>query len=119
MAVEMALVTPLLMTMVLGIIEYGWAFTVRHSLVAAAREGARVAALPGSTEQQVRDRVAGWLQPLNLENYTVTLTRATPEVPIETVQLQVPFSEVTLVANYFGISGNLSATCSMRKEGPP
>lgn len=117
--VEMAVVTPLLLTMLFGIIEYGWVFTVRQALVTASREGARTAALPGSTESEIQERIAHYLEPLGLTTYQVELTRATPpESSTETVHVTIPYSDVTLLGSYFGsTSYNLGATCSMRKEG--
>lgn len=116
--VEMAVVTPLLLTMLFGIIEYGWVFTVKQGLTTAAREGARTAALPGSTEEDIRSRVASFLAPLGLTTYQVELTRATAENPTETVHVTVPYADVTLVGCYFGsTSYNLGAQVSMRKEG--
>ncbi len=117
-AVEMAVVTPLLLTMLFGIIEYGWVFTVKQTMVTAAREGARVAALPGSTEQDVRDRVAQYLSPMGVTSYDLTFTHYTSGNPTETVKITVPYAHVSLLGSYFGsTSFNLAATCSMRKEG--
>ena len=117
-AVEMAIVTPILLTMLFGIIEYGWVFTVRQALVTAAREGARTASLPGSTEQEVRDRIAQYMTPLGMATYTVTFTHPLPDNPVESVHIAVPYSDVTLLGSYFGSTNfNLGATCSMRKEG--
>ncbi len=117
-AVEMALVTPLLLTMLFGIIEYGWVFTVRQGLVTAAREGARTAALPGSTDDEIRARVNQYLSPLGLTTHTIELTHATDDSPVETVHVAIPYSDVTLIGSYFGSTDyNLGATSSMRKEG--
>jgi hypothetical protein len=44
-AVEFALVLPLLLMLVFGIVEWGLAFGRIHSMEAAAREGARLASL--------------------------------------------------------------------------
>jgi len=44
-AVEMAIVLPLLLLILLGIIEFGRAYNVQVSLTQAAREGARYAAI--------------------------------------------------------------------------
>ena len=44
-AVEFAFVVPLLLTLVLGIVEFGHAFQVQGTLSAAAREGVRAMAL--------------------------------------------------------------------------
>jgi len=116
--VEMAVVTPLLVTMLLGIIEYGWVFAVRQALVSAAREGARTAALPASTEEDVRASIDQVLRPLGLTTYNVQMTHATPANPTETIRIAIPYSDVTLVGGFFGPTNyDLGATCSMRKEG--
>lgn len=115
--VEMAVVTPLLLTMLFGIIEYGWVFSVKQGLVTAAREGARTAALPGSTDEDIEQRVSEYLNPLGLTTYTVALSRATPSDPTETVDITIPYSDVSLLGNFFGgRNSDLKASCSMRKE---
>lgn len=117
-AVEMAVVTPILLTMLFGIIEYGWVFTLRQALVTSAREGARVAALPGSEDEEIIARVNDYLVPYGITTQNIELTRATSENPVETVHVTVPYADVTLLGSYFGsTSFNLGATCSMRKEG--
>lgn len=116
--VEMAVVTPLLLTILFGIIEYGWVFSVRQTLIQAAREGARTAALPGSTNAQVEARINEQLHLMGLSNYSIDLTRATPSDPTERVEISIPYSEVTLVGGFFGdTSFDLGAACTMRKEG--
>ena len=116
--VEMAVVLPLLLTMVFGIIEYGWVFTVKQALTTAAREGARVAALPGSTVEDVEQRVSEYLTPLGLTTYQTQLTRAVPADPTETLELTLEYEDVTLLGGFFGNTNfDLHARCSMRKEG--
>lgn len=60
--VEFALVTPLLLILLLGVLQIALAMHVRATLTAAAAEGARVAALSGSSlsrgEQRTRDVLA-------------------------------------------------------------
>lgn len=115
--VEMAVVAPLLLTLVFGIIEYGWVFTVRQALANAAREGARVAVLEGSTTSDIQTRASAYLQPYGLTGYTFTITRATTTNSTETVQITIPYSRVTLLGAFFGSTNfNLNATSSMRKE---
>lgn len=117
-AVEMAVVTPLLLTMLFGIIEYGWVFTIRQALTTAAREGARTASLPGASDDDIRNRISIYMQPLGMTTYRVELTRATDDNPVETVAVKVPYADVTLIGCYFGSTDyDLGATCSMRKEG--
>jgi Flp pilus assembly protein TadG len=114
----MAIVTPILLTMLFGIIEYGWVFTVRQALVTAAREGARTAALPGSTVGEVETRISDFLDPLGLSTYASDITVDDDGRPVGTVELQIPYADVSLVGCYFGnTDGTLFASCSMRKEG--
>lgn len=116
-AVELAVVTPLLLTMLFGIIEFGWMFTVGQTLVTAAREGARTAVLPGSTVMDVETRVTEYMQPLGLTGYTTQTGTDSSGSPSGVVTISIPYANVTLVAGYFGgLTGNMSATCSMRKE---
>ncbi len=117
-AVEMAIIAPILLTMLFGIVEYGWISTVRQALVTATREAARTAALPGSTTSEIEERVQEYLDPLGLEGYEIETTRSTPDVPTETVRVTIPYGEVTLVGGYFGSTDwTLGAVSSMRKEG--
>lgn len=116
-AVEMALVTPFLLTMLFGIIEYGWVFTVRQTLTQAAREGARLAIVSGVTDDEVEARVNQFLAPLGITTHTTELTRASNGDPTETVHVSVPYADVTLIGEYFGSTNyNLGATISMRSE---
>jgi Flp pilus assembly protein TadG len=56
-AVEMAIVLPVLVLLVFGIIQWSIYFNRLQGLQAAAREGARVAALPQSTQSDVKTKV--------------------------------------------------------------
>lgn len=118
-AVEMAVVTPLLLTLLFGIIEYGWTFSVKQSLVTAAREGAREASMPGSSDDEIRDRVQEYLAPMGVTSAEVELTRASPpDQPTETVTVTVPYADISLLGGFFGTTDyDLRSSCSMRKEG--
>lgn len=120
--VEMAVVTPLLLTMLFGIIEFGYAFTARQALVTAAREGARLAAMPGEasaeTDAQIEAAINEYLNPLGLTTHTTTITHSTVDDPTETIEVTIPYEDVSLVGGYFGDTNfDLGAKCSMRKEG--
>ena len=117
-AVELAVVLPLLLTIVFGIIEFGWVFMVRETLVNSSREGCRVAVLQGSTEQDIRDQVSASMGPTGLSNYTIEINRASAGSHNETVKVLIPYAEVSLLGGYFGPTDfNLAATTVMRKEG--
>lgn len=61
-AVEFALVAPLFLGLVLGIVEFGRAMMVGQLVTNAAREGARLAVLNGATNDQVEAAVVDTLQ---------------------------------------------------------
>lgn len=118
--VEFAVVLPLLLTILFGIIEYGWVFMVRQTLQTAAREGARIAILQTSVEPyaNVVGRVARVMAPTGLSTYSITMTHAEDGDPVETVQISIPYNDVSLMGGFFGThSYNLAGSCSMRKEG--
>ena len=118
--VELAVVLPLLLTIVFGIIEFGWVFMVRDTLVNASREGCRVAVLQGSTQQDIQDRVATSMSGAGLSTFTVQITSSTATNPNETVKVLIPYGDVSLLGGYFfggSTDFNLTATTIMRKEG--
>jgi len=55
--VELALIAPLFLSLLAGIIEFGQAFRIQHSLSHAARRGARAAIVDGATTEQVVQRI--------------------------------------------------------------
>jgi Flp pilus assembly protein TadG len=118
--VEFAVVAPLLLTLLFGIIEYGYVFLVRQTVVHAAREGCRVAVLQSTTDPytEVTDRVADIMSSVGITNYTVTMTHATLANPEELVRISVPMSEVSLVGCIIPHSASeVVGAASMRKEG--
>lgn len=65
---EFALVLPILMILVFGIVDFARAFYAISTLVSAVREGARYAAvleqpLASTSQQQIRDRVRATARP--------------------------------------------------------
>jgi Flp pilus assembly protein TadG len=60
-AVEFALVVPLLVLLVFGIVQFGIAYNRVQGLQAAAREGARLGSLPQTTQSQISSRVTSAL----------------------------------------------------------
>ena len=118
--VEFAVVLPLLLTILFGIMEYGWVFMVRQTLQTAAREGARIAILQTSTSPYTSalTRVAEVMEPTGLTGYSVSMTHATVADPVETITVTVPYSDVSLMGGFFGTHAyDLGGSCSMRKEG--
>lgn len=60
--IEAAFVLPMLLFVSIGIIEFGRAFQTWQVVTNAAREGARVAVLPGMSDDAIRTRVRDYLQ---------------------------------------------------------
>jgi len=59
--IEFALVLPVLLLITCGIFDFGFLFQRYEVLTNAAREGARMASLPGYTETDVQNRVNAYL----------------------------------------------------------
>lgn len=118
-AVEMAVVSPVMFAILFGIIEFGWLFTVRHTMVNAAREGARFGALQGITEHEIEDRAKQYLRPLGIDGRcTVHIEMPTSDDPTVVVRITVPRSSVSLVGNFFHFTGGeLEGEAAMRREG--
>jgi Flp pilus assembly protein TadG len=75
-AVEFALVVSLLVMLVFGLMEYGLAFWQIQNLRSATREGARVAAVRGSTDQisdAMENASAGSIPPGSSGYFSVTV----------------------------------------------
>jgi hypothetical protein len=60
--IEFALILPLLLLIMLGIVDFGFMFQRYEVLTNAAREGARVAVLPGYTTADVQARVCAYVK---------------------------------------------------------
>jgi hypothetical protein len=115
--VEFAVVLPLLLTILFGIIEYGWVFFIRQTLQNSAREGCRLLVLQTSVEPyaNVYARVADVMQPTGVTGYQTTLSRDGCE---ESVAVSVPYTDISLLGGFFGTEDyDLTGTCTMRKEG--
>ena len=123
--VELAVVTPLLLLMLFGIMEFGWAFMVHETLTNGVREACRVAVLQGSTAEDAEARFALAIASTNL-TATPTIEYVDTDDPPDgvndtvNVSVSVPYSEVTItgLGSFLGIQREfLGAVCSMRREG--
>jgi len=116
--VEMAVVLPVLLTILFGIIEFGWTFMVYQSITNAAREGCRVAVLEGSTETDIQGRIDQYMTLVGITNYQVEINRSATGNPTEEVIVRVPYASVSLLNGYFGPTNfNIAGKACMRKEG--
>ncbi len=127
--IEFALVFPMLLLVMLGIIDFGFLFQRYEVLTNAAREGARVAVLPGYNATDVQNRVSQYLTAGGLTGTVTVPTPVTANVNIggscmtlTTVTVSYPHTYLFLgpIVGLLGGSGftnkTLQATASMRNE---
>lgn len=131
--VEMALVLPIFVAVVLGIIEFGRAMMVGQMVTNAARESTRLAIIDGSTNTSVTTWVKDFLQSsigVSSADVTVQITVvAAPGNPspgnqignalprdLVTVRVEVPFDKVSYIPGNYLNGKKLSAQSSMRHE---
>jgi Flp pilus assembly protein TadG len=119
---ETALVLPIVLLVAVGIFEFGRAFQTWQILTNAAREGARIAVLPGSSVSDVQSRVVTYMHQGQLPNATTDMVVVDQSVtmPIgptataaaSVVTVNYPFSFVMLnpVAKLLSSSASLGAT---------
>ncbi len=123
-AVEFAVVAPVFLLMIFGMIEVGRAIMVQQILTNASREGARLAVLDSQTAlaPEVTAKVTSYLQNSAITGATVTINPSEPTTagygePV-TVTVSVPYSSVSwLPTTWFMKSGaTLKASSVMRRE---
>lgn len=88
-AVEFAIILPVLVILLFGIIQFALAFNRLQGLHAAAREGARIASIPGTSVGDVNDRVDSALDGVAIENPTVSVSATCDGRSGETVVVEV------------------------------
>lgn len=82
--IEFALVLPLLLLVVLGIVDFGFLFQRMEVVTNAAREGARIGVLPGYTSADVCSRVLDFVQNGGLPTTGSCPTPTNPTLDIDT-----------------------------------
>ena len=118
---EFAVVAPVFLLLVFGMIEYGRLVMVQQMLTNASREGARLAVLDGSTTTDVENVVDSYLTSGNITGATVTMTPNPPGDAASgdpvTVQVQIPYADVSWLPSpmYLG-NTTMTATSVMRRE---
>ncbi len=125
-AVEAAIIFPILLLLTLGGIHFGWLFLKAQQLTNAARTGARIAILPGVTvDGDVRPAVNSLMASAGMggSDYAVTVTpgdistAATGDVI--TVRIPVLAANVSIMPlPGFSDDWNLQGSVTMAKEGP-
>ena len=127
--IEMAMALPLLLLVTMAAVEFGRAYQHWQVLTNAAREGARMAVLPGVNDAAVRDRVTTYMTSGRLSapgGANITVTRNTPlgagtgstvvvDYPFTFIMLQ-PVAQLVAGGNAVGEPLTMSASAMMRNE---
>ena len=133
--IETALTLPIVLVISISIFEFGRALQVWQLLTNAAREGARVAVLPGSTPDVVRQRAldymaAGGLQnralnQINVQSNAQIIMSGNP-VSASQVTISYPFNfmllnpimQLIVRGSRVGAPITMTASALMRNEAP-
>ena len=115
--VEFALLIPVLIIIVMGIIEFGRLWMTMVTLSGAAREGVRVAAVTAPDQALVEAAVDRVLDAADISGATITISGPSAENEV-TVSVEITYTVITgsLVP---GLSGSmqLARSAVMRWEG--
>lgn len=128
--VEFALVLPILLLLVAGIVDFGFLFQRYEVVTNAAREGARTATLPGYSQADVRQRVQSYLTSGGLSSTAAISVVSAPTtlasgrtVNLTTVTVDYP-NTFTLIGPFAALVGGsgwgtttLRGRAAMRVEG--
>lgn len=115
-ALEFAILLPVVLTILFGIIQYGNILYVRQLMTQAAEEAARSYAYDSTTAANAESLAANRLVSTGL-TYSVTLTEPAADETNVRVLITTPMNEAALV-NVLGavISGNIEVSVILRME---
>jgi len=130
---EAAITVPMILLISVGIFEFGRAYQTWQVLTNAAREGARVAVISGTTDDAVKARVVAYMQNgalndgaatmvtvtrgVTLTGTTDTGTQITINYPFQFMVLQ-PVASLIVNGSTLGAPITMSASAEMRNESP-
>jgi Flp pilus assembly protein TadG len=113
-AIEFAILLPVLIAMLFAIIQYGLVLSTRQLMVYAARESARSYAIGESTEAEAEALAISLLNNASL-NYDVVIDDDGTDV---TLSITVPMAEAAIInaLETSLMSGNIAVSVTMRLE---
>lgn len=120
--VEFALIAPLFLSIIAGIIELGRAIEVVQLLTNASREGARVGSFDSTKQSStITTAVNAYLSNVGISGATTTVSPNPPSAASNgqsiTVTVSIPFSKVTWLPTPFFLGGqSLQATSVMCRQ---
>lgn len=115
--VEMAFLMPLLVMLLFGIIEFGWAFSQFQDLRHGAREAARLAAVDTDTDANMAATVCGLMEVSTGQTIVFGLSGGTEIGDIAEVTVSAPLAELTNLMGIF-LPSTLTSDVEFRLEQP-
>lgn len=121
--VEFAVVLPVLLLLLLGLMELGWAFFKASQLTTAARAGVREAIRPDTTEVDVQAKLDEMMQTMGMGGVSYDF-ELEPGVSVEAgepieVSVVVAYDQLTLTGlRMIPMLETLRGHAAMAKEGP-
>ncbi len=106
--VEMAIVLPLLLLLLFGIIEFGHLLFVRHNMINAATQGTRAGIMPEATDASVRATVTRALEDSGVGGLAMTtnviFNDIVPNPPdlVGTLEVEVEVTSTYAEVSIFG-----------------
>ena len=125
-SVEAAIIFPLLLTVIFGMIEYGWLLREQQIVLNTCREGARVGAMVDSTSNNVTGStgvVTTIMSGYSLAGYTATLNPSNisssnlSKGDTFTLTISIPYKPLLGITSLFPLPSTLTAAVTMEKEG--
>jgi Flp pilus assembly protein TadG len=125
-AVELALLSPFIVTLILGMVEIAHGLAVKESLSDAAQKACRTGAKPGKSTADAQAEVDNIMQDLNITNYStaILLNGTTTDIQYAkhndqiSVKVTVPVSQVFWAATFFIPAQDVeSETVVMLRQG--
>ena len=130
---EVALTLPLVLLVAVGIFEFGRAYQTWQILTNAAREGARIAVLPGIDDDAVEERVQEYLTlglleaaaeadvtidrdtEVDIGDATASASRVQVDYPFTFIVLQ-PIAQLVVEGSTAGQAITMTTSATMRNE---
>lgn len=119
--VELALILPILIMILCGIIDFGWIFTNQNIIDNASREGARYAIVHSTDAAAIKTYTKAMVPENISDSLAVTVTFSNPLTPNQgdvTVAVEGGVMALTPIVGVFsqGEIINLNSSCTMKVE---
>ena len=121
-AVEFALIAPVFIALMGGIMDYGWFFTTQHTLITSVREGTRAGAATdqdSDPEAVAETRVREAMDNAGLDGTGAEVSATLSGVSPDQVLTVSVASDYSALMGLVPVPSTLQATLTMRVENQP